>query len=107
MLNFRQSSKSMNAVLTNTVKGGDLVKVGEVFGVAVADGDGESLKTIQTEGVYELPKTSAATVIAQGAKVYVPTGTKTVGTTNTDAFLGYAWKASANGDATVEVAINL
>lgn len=105
MENYRQTTGSIDSVLADTVKGGDLVKIGDLHGVAVTDGDGTNLVAVQTAGVFTLPKTTAATVIAQGAKVYAASGK--VNTTDTNAFLGYAWAASANGEETVDVGINM
>ncbi|MCO5285201.1 MAG: DUF2190 family protein [Chitinophagaceae bacterium] len=105
MKNYKQSTDSINVVLADTVKGGDLVTVGTLYGVATADGDNVNLVAVKTKGVFVLEKTDASTVIAQGDKIYTSSGK--VNKTNTDPFLGYAWAASGNGDTTVEVGINV
>lgn len=104
MKNFVEKGDSIDVVLDDDVKGGDLVITGSVVGVAVSDGDGVNLRTVATKGVFTLPK--AAGAITQGAKVYWVTADSNISTTATDnTFVGYAWGAAASADETVNVAL--
>lgn len=95
----------LHTVLADTVKGGDLVVVGEIAGVAVSDGDGVNIRAVQTQGVFNLPKGNS--VFAQGAKVYWDaTNSVTTSTASGNKLIGYAWKGAIAGDAEVEVALN-
>lgn len=100
MKNFVQKGDFIHAVLADTVKGGDVVIIEDIVGVAVTDGDAENVKAVQTEGVFTLPKGSGA--IEQGAKVYWD-GTKVTKTATNNTLLGFAWEAAATAETTIPV----
>lgn len=104
MKNFVQRSNSIDAVLANTVKGGDVVILGGLIGVAYTDGDGENKQAVALEGVFELPKATGA--ITAGAALYYDATNKVVTTTSSgNTAIGPAFSAAASGDATVLVAL--
>ncbi|MBS1775329.1 MAG: DUF2190 family protein [Bacteroidetes bacterium] len=105
MTNFVQSSLIIHTILANTVKGGDLVVIGELAGVAVSDGDGVNLRAVHLQGVYRLPKGSST--FTQGAKVYWDaTNSVTTSTASGNKLIGYAFNEVASADTEVEVALN-
>lgn len=104
MKNFVQRDDAIHSVLANTVKGGDLIIIGSVIGVAMSDGDGTNLVTVKTEGVYSLPK--AVEAITQGAKVYWDGTNKNVTATATsNTYIGYAWEDAASADTALDVCL--
>lgn len=104
MKNFVQKGDMIHTVLEDGIKGGDLVVLGDVIGVAVTDGDGTNLNAVQTSGVFELPKASGA--IEQGAKVYFVEAEGNISTTEeNNVFAGYAWNEALDADETVNVKI--
>lgn len=106
MKNFVQRADAIHTVLGNTVKGGDVVVLGGLVGVAVSDGNGTDLCTVQTKGVFNLPKADTIT-FTQGATVYWDATNKNCTSTATDnTALGLAWKAAASADESVEVALS-
>jgi predicted RecA/RadA family phage recombinase len=104
MQNFVQRPDHIHAVIADTVKGGDVVAVGSVLGVAECDGDGVNLVAVATTGVVRLPKATGA--LTQGAKVYWDADAKNITTTATDnTAIGFVWTAVESGDTEVEVAL--
>ncbi|MGE4193083.1 MAG: DUF2190 family protein [Pseudodesulfovibrio sp.] len=98
----------------STIKSGTMVLVGVRLGVAVADIANGDTGYLAMTGVHALPKATGA--ITQGAAVYYDAdgdplggtaGTGALTTTATDNTLaGYAAKAAAEADTTVELALN-
>jgi predicted RecA/RadA family phage recombinase len=108
MKNSVQDGKTIQYTVTGTaVKGGDVIVVGDLAGVAVTHGAiGETI-TLAIEGVYSLPKGAGA--IDQGKKAYVNVTagvTTIVGTATGNTFIGYAWSDAAAPDATVDVKLS-
>jgi predicted RecA/RadA family phage recombinase len=102
MKNFIQRGDVMTVTVSADTASGDVVVAGSLVGVAVASAkDGEECEVSLT-GVYELPKATGS--ISQGAKVYFVAADKNFTTTASgNTLAGYAFKAAANGDATVLV----
>lgn len=107
MLNKVQKSKSIQTVVPNTVKAGDLVILGDLKGVAVTDSDGVEPIVVELTGVFTLPKaTGAGTALTVGGKVYYDDDddvVTAVATDNTE--IGVAFAAAAVGDTTAVVAL--
>ena len=63
--NFKQDGRVMSHIAAAALSSGQVVKVGSILGVALADAAiGESV-SVRVDGVFEVPKVSAA-VVAQG-----------------------------------------
>lgn len=85
------------------VVGGDVVALGDVLGIASGDIAANALGSLDIEGVFDLPKTSA--VFAVGDNVYwSATGTPVTGTASSGAasletgkFIGVALAAAVTG----------
>lgn len=96
MKNYIQPGKTVTVPAPTTVKSGELVVVGSLFGVAefsAAEGDPVD---IATEGVFELPKEQAQ-AWAVGVKVYYVVADKVLTTTATgNTFIGHAIEPVAN-----------
>lgn len=106
MKNFKQIPLMIHTVTANTVKGGDLVVLGDLAGVAVADGNGTDLAAVQLQGVFELPK-GATFTFTQGAKCYWDATNKVVtSTASGNKLIGFCWKDAVAADAIVEVGLN-
>lgn len=87
------------------VKSGEMVIVGDVAGVAMRDGKEGETVALCIEGVYSLPKGSAA--IPQGKKVYFSgTDKNIVGTATGNTFVGYAWNTANAADPLVDVKLS-
>lgn len=88
----------------DNVKGGDLVIIGDLAGVAVKDITAEAMGTLAMEGVYYLEK--AAGAISAGQRVYIDdSGKITTDAGNHPA--GVAWAPAASGDLKALVKINV
>lgn len=96
MRNYIQPGKTVTVPAPADVKSGDLVVVGDLFGVAefsAAEGDPVE---IATEGVFELPKV-AAQAWTVGAKIYYIAADKVLTTAATgNTFIGHATEPVAN-----------
>lgn len=107
MKNFVQPGRTLSVTAPADVKSGDLVIVGSLFGVAFADATSGNAVEIGTEGVFELPKTSAQ-AWTEGAKIYWIAADKaatTVASGNT--LIGHASAAAANPSATGTVRLSI
>lgn len=102
MRNKNRMGETLTYKNTGSVKiaAGELVLVGALAGIAVADIQPAARGALDVTGVFTLPKSGGA--IAQGELVFYQTD-KTVGATETDYPVGHAWEAAAAGDATVLV----
>lgn len=100
MRNKIQTGNVIDVVAVADVKSGDLVKVGDLVGVAVTDAATGETFALELKGVYEVPKATGA--ITAGAKLYLVAADSNVSTTAaSNTFAGHAIAPAANGDATV------
>lgn len=96
MKNYIQPGDSITVPAPADVKSGDLVVVGDLFGVAQFSAASGDPVEISTKGVFGLPKVSAQ-AWSVGAKVYYVAADKNVSTTATgNTFIGHATEAAAN-----------
>lgn len=86
------------------VKGGDLVIVGDVVGVAAVDITAGATGALKMEGVFRLPKDGAA--IAVGARVYVDSGGDVTATAGSNP-AGVAWAEAGAAEPFALVKINV
>lgn len=92
-------------VTAEGVNSGDVVVVNDVAGVAMRNGKEGETVALCIEGVYSLPKGTAA--IPQGKKVYYNAADKNVvGTATGNTFVGYAWSNAAAADPLVDVKLS-
>jgi predicted RecA/RadA family phage recombinase len=75
--NFIQPGEAIDLVASGPVAGGDLVTVGALVGIAVRDAVSGDTYSINTKGVYTIPKTAPA--LAVGEKVMVADTPASVG----------------------------
>lgn len=105
--NFVQNGKMMtwtNATGT-AVASGDLVPVGDTFGVAVADIANGAAGELCMEGVFTLPAVNNA-AFAQGKPVYYVSSTGKLSLVAEDQkFVGITWAAKAETATTAQVKI--
>ena len=105
MKNFVQNGVVITVTALVAMTAGLPYKVGDLRGVATHSAAIGEPCELATEGVFDIPKTSA-NVITQGAKVYVLAAGEEVTTTATANFLfGIATEAAGNGVLTVPVKI--
>ncbi|KAB2738549.1 MULTISPECIES: DUF2190 family protein [Brucella] len=96
MKNYIQPGDSVTVPAPADVKSGDLVVVGDLFGVAQFSAKAGDDVEIATKGVFGLPKVSAQ-AWSVGAKVYYVAADKNISTTATgNTFIGHATEAAAN-----------
>jgi predicted RecA/RadA family phage recombinase len=110
MKNFVQDGKYLDFTAAADVDSGELVEVGSLHGVAIADVASGAKGVLAMEGVYTLPKqvgAAADAVAAAGDPVYFKTG-KVTGDDDTGAnkLVGYALAAAAQAVATVQVRLS-
>lgn len=95
----------LHTVLADTVKGGDVVLLGDLACVAVADGDGVNIRAVQTQGVFLLQKEGTNT-FAQGAKCYLHATNKTItSTASGNTLIGVAFGVADAAATHIEVAL--
>lgn len=105
--NYVQAGEVMTVTAPADVSSGEGVKVGVLFGVAMADAVSGDPVAITTRGVFTLPKTSAQ-AWTEGAAIYWNNGSGvcTTATTSGNLFIGVAAAAAANPSATGVVRLN-
>lgn len=102
MRNFVQDGRSLTVTAPAAVASGELVIVGSIVGVAVADADSGAPVALCTEGVFELPKETPL-VIAQGDTVYWDVANANVDKTDTNTLIGVATEDAASAATVVRV----
>lgn len=96
MKNYIQPGKTITVPAPADVKSGDLVVVGDLFGVAEFSAAVGDPVEIATEGVFELPKV-AAQAWTVGAKIYYVAADKQLSSTaGSNLFIGHATEPVAN-----------
>lgn len=100
MKNYIQKGCSIEVIAGGAVASGSIVTVGATAGISSGTYETGDIVVVNLEGVYNVGKD--ASVIAQGAKLYVAAGVATT-TVSTNVFLGYAHTSALTGDATVNV----
>ena len=114
MDNFKQDGDRILHTLAAAQKSGDALVVGTgLLGIAMNDGITAEVIDTSVEGVFELPKVSAA-VILRGEQVLFDVSAGANGEVDDDAavpaagdFLcGYAWEDAGAGVLLVDVKIN-
>lgn len=102
MKNQIQRGEVITIVAAADIVSGDLVKVGDLIGVAGISALTGHECEVALKGVYEVPK--AAGAISQGVKVYYDAAAKNITTTATSNTLaGYAFVAALNGDTVMQL----
>lgn len=103
MKNYIAVGRVLNVLAAAAIASGELVKVGEVVGVAAVDIPATETGSVNVTGVYEVPK--AAGAVAQGDKLYYDATAKNLTKTTTapNVYAGYAYESAAAGDAVVLV----
>lgn len=109
MTNKISEGNVFDVVLGGTVAAGEVVEMTDLIGVAVSGGVSGDTIAVDTCGVFEIAKASAE-AITQGQKVYYSRANNNItGNANPGAspgaviFAGYAYKAAALNDTTVQV----
>lgn len=108
MKNFIQKGAVVEVTAPRAVTAGELVVVGLLVGVAVHAADNGAPVEIQTEGVFEVAKTSAQAWATVGLPIYVvpATGLATTATTTGNVLIGVNLAAAANPSGTGTVRLN-
>lgn len=109
MKNFVQPGKVVTAIAPNGgVNSGQLVVIGTMFGVAAGKALSGAEVELQMGGVFDLPKTTGASMsIAAGAVVYWDnTGKAATNSATSNTKIGVSLIATANADATIRVRLN-
>lgn len=100
MRNKIQNGMTIDVIAAVATLSGDLVKLGDLVGVAACDAAIGAKVAVELVGVFEVPKGTG--VITAGTKLYMVAADKTVTATATaNTFAGHAIADAANGDATV------
>ena len=103
MKNFVQKGDAIVFTAAANVASGDLVAVGDLVGVAVADVLNGQQGVMYIEGVYEVPKL-AADNMTHGSLLYFDVSEGELTLTSTDNVkAGYAFEAAGASTATVKV----
>lgn len=107
--NYKQPGKVMDYVAGSNITSGQVVVIGNILGVALADIASGDTGSVQIEGVFECPKVTGA-VIAQGESLTwdVSAGKfddnlATPATGDVTKQPAVAWEAAGNGATTLLV----
>lgn len=106
MNNFIQNGDVLTVIAPADVVSGQIVKVGQLIGVAVTDAKSGDPVEIKRKGVFDLPKATGA--LTAGDPLYYDgsakklTKTKATGLT----LVGVAHLGAASGDATVRALLD-
>lgn len=107
MNNYIQDGKSISYKNQSgsKINGGDLVVMGKICGVAVADIENGEIGGVVLEGVFELPKKTKSDVVALGDQLVYDSGIKVITAASTLPIVsvGHAVEPSAATDETVIV----
>lgn len=102
MKNYIQPGDVIPLTMAGTVKSGDGILVGTIFGIAATNGIAADVVNCATTGVFELPKATGA--LTQGQALFWDnTAKKVTGTAASNKLIGAAINAVASGAATVRV----
>lgn len=106
--NVTQDGDRLTVVAPAAVASGDLVLVGNAFGIAITSASSGANVAIETGVVADLPKTNAASMsMAAGALAYWDNSGKKVTTSATsNTKIGVAMAAVSNTAETVSVRLN-
>jgi len=96
-----QDGKVLALVAAATIASGELILVGKLAGVADAKAETGETYQLDTEGVYEVPKTSS--VVFTVGDVAYGKGDGGVNATNTNPMVGHVVEDAGNGTTTVKV----
>ncbi len=96
-----QAGKIIAVLAAGAVVSGELKEVGKLVGVALNSAETGETYQLDTEGVYEVPKTSS--VVFTVGDVAYGKGDGGVNATNTNPMVGHVVEDAGNGAATVKV----
>ncbi len=96
MKNFIQSGDAITVPAPATVKSGDLVVVGSLFGVAEADAASGADVVLNTSGVFTLTKASAQAWTVGATVYWDTTAGKATTVLSGNILIGHAIAAAAN-----------
>ena len=108
MKNYIQEGDILPLTAPYAVSSGGGVLVGATFGVAVNDVANGAVGAFRVEGVFSLPKSTAASSGgSQGARAYWIAASKVVTAASSgNTLIGVFAKTCADADATAEVRLN-
>lgn len=102
-----QNGDALKYTTTGAVTKGDVKIVGSTMvGVALDTATTGETIPLATRGVWQVTRTAAATLTAQGANVYFTSAGAAVATTTANVFGGKLWEAVATSSTTCHVNIN-
>lgn len=99
MKNYISTGDIIEVTAPANVKSGDIVVVGQLAGIAVADATSGAKVNIKTSGVFDVAKTSAQ-AWAAGAKIYATSAGVATTSATDNVPLGHAIAGAANPSAT-------
>ena len=109
MKNYIQPGDNIEVIAPSAIDSGELVKVGQIFGVATADAANGDPVVISTRGVFRMSKLSNDAITA-GARLYRHASGANAGrltdTVVTDALVGVAVEAAGANISTVACRLN-
>jgi len=106
MKNFVQNGEYIDFTAGATITSGQLVQVGSLHGVSVTDVANGAKGTLAMEGVFTLPKLTAASgdACTAGGPVYFSSGSVSGSdSSGTRKLVGYSLAAAAQAVTTVQV----
>lgn len=101
---YRHTGMNLDYVPASATTAKTVVEIEDIIGVVIDDVAANATGAIGVKGVYALPKSATTVAIAQGVKLYWDASNDcATETALTNKLIGYAAKASATTDTTVDV----
>jgi predicted RecA/RadA family phage recombinase len=110
MKNYIQEGRVLTVTAPAAVASGDFVQVGRIRGVAVTSAASGALVELDTEGVFDIPKTGSEEFATLGLPVYCVlsgNGVKTVTTASTTANVLVGINVATSGAVTGRLRVKL
>jgi predicted RecA/RadA family phage recombinase len=110
MKNFVQEGDIVTVTAPSAVASGDFVQVGRIRGIAVTSAASGEQVELQTEGVFDIPKTGSEEFATVGLPVYcvlAGNGVKTVTTASTTANVLVGINLATSGAVTGNLRVKL
>jgi predicted RecA/RadA family phage recombinase len=109
MKNFVQNGDFIDFTAAATITSGQLVAVGSLVGVSMTDVASGQKGVLALKGVYDLPKsTAASSAIAAGAPVYrIGASSLVTAVSSGNTLCGYAVDGNANTDGATVARVKL
>lgn len=105
--NYVQPGDTIEYAHGSAVDSGELITIGDKVGVALGSFEADEAGSYAVDGVFEVPKASAADAMGVGASAYEASGEATdVDDSGSNTYAGFVTEPAGAGDTTVRIKLN-